>query len=254
MSDANPVQATNARTDEAYNYYQNALTAEEKDRLKISPYYRPFRIEPDVIAGRKLGYRFIKRLLDVLISCLALIVAAPLILVFALMIMIEDPKAGPVFKQIRVGRNNKPFVMYKLRSMYADAEKRFDELAEQNEAQSKAFKMKNDPRVTKVGKLIRKYSIDECLQFVNVLKSDMSIVGPRPPLQREVEMYDEYDLQRLLIKPGLTCYWQVFPNRHEISFEDWVAMDMKYIIKRNVLVDFGLIMQTLYTVFSGKGD
>ena len=128
-------------------------------------------------------------------------------------------------------------MMYKLRSMYAGAEKQLSFIIDQNEVNGNAFKIKNDPRVTRVGHIARKYCIDEILQLINVLKADMSLVGPRPPLPQEVAQYDEFEKQRLSIRPGMTCYWQVYPHRHEVSFDDWVAMDLKYIISRRFSVD-----------------
>ena len=236
------------------SFQQKHLSAQQRQKMGIDAYYRPFRVDRAEMARERYTYRLIKRILDIVLSCLVLAVVWPVLLIFMIAVVVEDPKASPIFKQIRVGQNGKTFVMYKLRSMYANAEAQFEELVDQNEAQTKAFKMKNDPRITKVGRIARRFSVDELFQFVNVLLADMSIVGPRPPLTREVEQYDEYDLQRLMVRPGLTCYWQVCPNRHEISFEDWVALDLKYLVSRSIGVDLLLMVKTLFVVFAGKGD
>ena len=235
-------------------YEKKHLTLQQRKTLRIDGYYHPFTVDANRVVHGKRRYRSVKRVFDVLLSCAALLVTWPIILVFMIAIYIEDPNASPVFRQERIRKNGKPFVMYKLRSMYANAEDVFDHISCKNEAQSKAFKMKCDPRITKVGRIARKFSIDELLQFVNIIKSDMSIVGPRPPLPREVDFYDDYDRQRLLIKPGLTCFWQVMPGRHEISFEDWVALDIKYLLNRSLGTDLMLILKTFSVIFSGKGD
>lgn len=138
--------------------------------------------------------------------------------------------------------------------MYTGAEKRLEELLKQNEFGGKAFKIKDDPRITKVGRFIRNTSIDELAQLVNILKGDMSIVGPRPPLPREVAQYDEYERQRFIVTPGLTCFWQVYPRRHEISFDDWVALDIKYTVERNMWIDIKLIFQTVLLVLGAHAD
>ena len=144
--------------------------------------------------------------------------------------------------------------MYKFRSMYIDAEDRLEELLELNEADGPAFKIKDDPRITRVGKFIRKTSIDELPQLVNVLKGDMSIVGPRPALPREVEVYNEFQEQRMFITPGLTCYWQIQPNRNDISFNEWVKLDLKYIRERSFWVDWKIIIMTVKAVVCRQGE
>ena len=150
-------------------------------------------------------------------------------LIVAIVIVIDSPGAGPIFAQTRVGRDGKEFKFYKFRSMVPNADAMKDALMDQNEADGPAFKMKNDPRITRVGKFIRKTSIDELPQLFNVLKGEMSIVGPRPPVPREVALYDEYQMQRLLVTPGLTCYWQIQPHRNDLSFEKWLELDIQYI-------------------------
>jgi lipopolysaccharide/colanic/teichoic acid biosynthesis glycosyltransferase len=191
---------------------------------------------------------------DVFFSALALVVLSPILLVTAICIYIDDPNASPIFSQIRCGRDGKSFKMYKFRSMYADAEERLDGLLEQNEMDGPAFKIKDDPRITRVGHFIRRTSIDELPQLWNILKGDMSIVGPRPALPREVELYDEYQKQRMYVTPGLTCYWQIQPNRNEITFEEWMNLDMKYIQERSFWVDWKIIFMTVRAVLLGHGE
>ena len=166
-------------------------------------------------------YEFFKRILDVICSVVALIVLSPVFLVTALAVRSDG---GPAFyKQTRVGKNNTHFEMYKFRSMCKNAENLQDDLMKYNEMDGPVFKIKGDPRITKVGKFIRKYSIDELPQLLNIVKGDMSIVGPRPPLVREVEQYNSYQMQRLLVTPGLTCFWQAY-GRSDLSFDDWRAV------------------------------
>lgn len=155
------------------------------------------------------GYRCLRRVQDILFSLLAIIILSPVMLITVISIIIDDPKGGPVFSQVRVGKNGKEFKMYKFRSMVVDAEDRLKELLKENEMDGPVFKIADDPRITRVGKFIRKTSIDELPQLFNILKGDMSIVGPRPALPREVEQYSVYQTQRLFITPGLTCYWQI---------------------------------------------
>ena len=201
----------------------------------------------DLLKKKKL-YWFGRRFQDIFFSGLAMIVLFPVMVLTALVVFIDDPHGSPIFCQIRCGRNNKPFKMYKFRSMYYDAEERLKELIKSNEMDGPAFKMKDDPRITRVGKFIRKTSIDELPQLWNILKGDMSIVGPRPALPREVEQYNELQMQRMYVQPGLTCYWQIQPNRNEISFDDWMALDLKYIEERSFWVDWKIIFMTLKAV------
>ncbi len=195
-------------------------------------------------------YECVKRILDVFFAFVALIVLSPLFLVTAIAVKTDG---GSVFyAQTRQGKNNKPFKMYKFRSMCPGADKIKSELMHLNEMDGPVFKIKDDPRITKVGKFIRKYSIDELPQLINILKGDMSIVGPRPPLPEEVEQYSEYQMQRLLIKPGLTCFWQAY-GRSQLSFEDWMDMDMKYIQRRSLRLDAWLIIKTVFAVLFTRG-
>lgn len=199
-------------------------------------------------------YLTVKRILDIFFSLLGIVGLSWLFLIVAAVIFIDDPHGSPFYSQERVGRGGRIFRFWKFRSMVVGADKLVDELQEQNEKDGPVFKIKDDPRITRVGKFIRKTSIDELPQLWNVLKGDMSIVGPRPPLPREIGVYDEYERQRLLITPGLTCYWQVCKNRDDISFEDWVDMDIQYIRDRSFLVDFKLILRTIAVVFTGQGS
>lgn len=193
-------------------------------------------------------YLFLKRSLDILASLAGLIVLSPLFLIVALSIKIEDPKGRVFFSQQRCGKDNKLFPMYKFRSMVSNAEELLDELKEMNEMDGPVFKIKEDPRITKVGKFIRKTSIDELPQLLNVLKGDMSLVGPRPAIPHEVAEYNEYQIQRLLVKPGITCIWQV-SGRNTIGFDEWVEMDLEYIKTRSFLLDLKLIFKTVGVLF-----
>ena len=168
--------------------------------------------------------------------------------------MQSSPVVGTIFCQIRVGRDGKPFRFYKFRSMCPNAEEKLDELMKYNEMDGPAFKIKDDPRIRKVGRFIRKSSIDELPQLINVLRGEMSIVGPRPALPREVEQYDDYARQRLLITPGLTCYWQIKPYRNRLSFEEWVDLDVQYIRDRSFLTDWKIIFSTLGAVLGMNGE
>lgn len=193
-------------------------------------------------------YEFLKRLMDIICSMSALIVLAPILMVVAILIKIES-KGPVIFSQERVGINNKKFKMYKFRSMVVNAEDMKEKLEKQNERKGPMFKIKNDPRVTTIGRFIRKTSIDELPQLINILKGEMSIVGPRPSLPKEVIQFEPWMLERLKVKPGLTCYWQV-QGRDHIEFEDWMRLDVKYVKDRNFLLDIKLIFKTFF-VFLG---
>ena len=202
----------------------------------------------------KRRYWILRRVQDILLSGIALIVLAPIMLLIALAIYIDDPHGSPIFTQIRCGRDGKPFKFYKFRSMCVDAEDKLAALLENNEMDGPAFKIKDDPRITKIGRMIRKTSLDELPQLWNIFKGDMSIVGPRTALTREVELYDDYQLQRMYVQPGLTCYWQVQPRRNDISFDDWIALDIKYIQERSFWVDWKIIFMTVGAVIRGEGE
>lgn len=200
------------------------------------------------VKSHRLGYCFIKRGLDVIFSLLGLIVLSPVFLFIAVLIRIES-EGSVIFSQIRVGKDGKKFKMYKFRSMVANAEELKDKLHEKNEMTGPMFKMKEDPRVTRIGKFIRKTSIDELPQLINILNGEMSLVGPRPSLPKEVIRFEEWMLERLSVKPGLTCYWQV-SGRNDIGFKDWMKLDIKYVRERSTLVDIKLILKT-FGVFLG---
>lgn len=193
----------------------------------------------------------VKRVFDFVIVCLMLPFVLPIMAVVALAIKLDSP--GPVFfKQRRVGKWGKPFYCYKFRSMYVDADKRKDELLAQNEADEVIFKIKDDPRITRVGRVIRKASIDEIPQLINVLKGEMSLVGPRPPVPREVAQYQFYQLRRLDAVPGITGLQQV-SGRSDLSFKRWVELDLQYISEQSLLKDVEILVKTVPAVLTGKG-
>ena len=195
-------------------------------------------------------YEVIKRVIDVVCSFVGVLVLSPLFVVIA--IIIKFTSKGPVFfSQKRVGRDGKEFKMYKFRSMVVNAEELKEKLVARNEMSGPMFKMKDDPRVTKVGKFIRKTSIDELPQLFNVLKGDMSLVGPRPSLPKEVAQFEDWMYRRLEVKPGLTCYWQV-SGRNNIDFEDWMKLDIKYVDERSTWIDIKLIFKTVFVLFGDK--
>ena len=200
------------------------------------------------------AYRFVKRAFDVAFSAFVLVGFSWLFLIVAIAIKIDDPKGSVFFAQERVGRDGKTFRMYKFRSMCADAEQRLAELRDLNEKDGPVFKIANDPRITRVGRVIRKLSIDELPQFINVLVGDMSVVGPRPPLPKEVAEYTPRQAQRLSIRGGLTCCWQTRRNRDSISFDEWVDLDLLYIKQCSVWADAKLIVQTVGVVLTAQGS
>lgn len=193
---------------------------------------------------RRYVYRSIKRIFDFVASLIGLILLSPLFLIVAIAIKIEDPH-GPVFyTQTRLGKRQEPFEMYKFRSMVVNAEKLKQKLLDKNEIEGAMFKMKHDPRVTKVGRIIRKYSIDELPQLMNVLTGEMSLVGPRPPLPDEVKKYSSYDKQRLTVKPGCTGLWQI-SGRNDVGFEEMVRLDLDYINHRSASYDVYILFRTV---------
>ncbi len=198
----------------------------------------------EVLLNDSKVYLLLKRAIDIIGSFLGIVISLPIMLAVAILIKLEDPKGPILFSQERNGVYPKTFRMYKFRSMYVDAEERLQELMHLNEQSGPAFKIKNDPRITKVGKFIRKTSLDELPQLLNILKGDMSIVGPRPAIPREVALYNEHQIQRLMVKPGLTCIWQV-SGRNNIGFDDWVELDIEYIKTRNLWLDIKLILKTI---------
>ncbi|SDP06823.1 exopolysaccharide biosynthesis polyprenyl glycosylphosphotransferase [Clostridium gasigenes] len=207
------------------------------------------QIEVTIENENKL-YLFSKRALDIVASLIGLIVLSPLIVIIGILIRIES-KGPIIFSQKRIGLKGRKFEMYKFRSMVPNAEELKKKLLEQNEMSGPMFKMKEDPRITKTGKFIRKTSIDELPQLINVLKGEMSLVGPRPSLPKEVEKFESWMLKRLEVKPGLTCYWQV-SGRNNIDFEQWMQLDLDYVNDRNFLLDIKLIVRTFFVLFGDE--
>ena len=211
-------------------------------------------LDRDAVLKKDCCYWRWRRIQDVVLSVLALSVLWLPMLLMALFIVIDSPGASPIFAQTRIGRDGKPFTLYKFRSMRPHAEKELAELLPYNEMDGPVFKIKNDPRITRVGRFIRRSSIDELPQLFNVLRGDMSIVGPRPGTPREVEQYDDYARQRLIVTPGLSCYWQIQPDRNKLSFEEWMELDVKYIQERSFLTDWKIIFATLNAVLGMNGE
>lgn len=207
--------------------------------------------EKKIKPNNRQTYLLLKRAMDIIGATTGLIVLMIVFIVIALLIKWEDPKGSIFFSQKRIGKNGKEFNMYKFRSMVSDAEERLVELLEHNETTGAMFKMKNDPRVTRIGRFIRKTSIDELPQLINVLKGDMSLVGPRPPLVREVNEYTEYQMQRLLVTPGCTGLWQV-SGRSNVGFEEMVELDLTYITTRSLTADIKIILRTIFMLFGSK--
>lgn len=194
-----------------------------------------------------------KRAFDVIVSSLLLLILLIPMGIIALIVYIDDPHGGPFYKQVRLGRHGEEFYMYKFRSMYVHADQMLEQLREKNEMDGPVFKIKDDPRITRFGRLIRRCSIDELPQLFNVLKGDMSLVGPRPPLPNEVLEYSDYDYLRLIVTPGITCTWQIAENRNDISFADWVEMDLKYIETRTTFGDIKIIFKTPIAMLHATG-
>lgn len=232
-----------------------ALIAQAMDRREGADRYKAVQSIMDWDKSR-LAYRAIKRAFDIVFSGCALAVIAVPSLMLAAAIRLES-EGNPFYSQIRVGQTHRDgslstFRMWKFRSMYKDADERLAELKEQNEIAGAMFKMRDDPRVTKIGKFIRKYSVDEFPQFVNVFLGQMSVVGPRPPLPNEVAEYTEYDLQRLAVKPGITGWWQV-TDRNDTDFDGMVRRDLEYIANRGVLTDLKIVALTVVEMITGGG-
>lgn len=201
--------------------------------------------------NKRWSYRFVKRAFDIVASVIGLIVLSPVIIITAIAVFVDDP--GPVlFFQERNGLNGKVFKIWKFRSMCKNASELRANMDDQNQLDGPAFKIKDDPRVTKVGRFIRKYSLDELPQLVNVLMGTMSFVGPRPLVTYETERLSECHKQRMMVKPGITCYWQI-SGRSELSFEEWMELDFKYINEQSVPVDLLILFKTLPAVLSARG-
>ena len=202
---------------------------------------------------RENGYEKLQRIRDIVLSLVALLCLWPLMGIVALIIVIDSPGAGPVFSQTRIGLNGKPFTFYKFRSMHPGAERELEQLLPRNEMDGPVFKIKNDPRVTRFGRFLRRSGIDELPQLWNVLRGDMSLVGPRPALPREVAQYDEFARQRLAVMPGLTCYWQIQPDRNNLPFARWVELDVQYIKDRSFMTDLKILWKTFGAVLRMNG-
>ena len=232
-----------------------ALVAQAMSGGDVSMRYKAMQSIKDWDRTR-LAYRTAKRVFDIVFSgCVLAVIALPS-LVLAAVIRMES-EGSPFYSQIRIGQTRpdgslSTFRMWKFRSMYKDADERLAELKEQNEIAGAMFKMKDDPRVTKIGKFIRKHSIDEFPQFLNVFLGQMSVVGPRPPLPNEVAEYTEFDLQRLAVKPGITGWWQV-TERNSTGFDGMVRRDLEYIANRGIFTDLKIVILTVIEVITGKG-
>lgn len=204
--------------------------------------------------GNLYAYCFFKRCFDIAFSIVGIVVFFVPMLIVALVIAVDSPGASPIFAQQRVGKNGRLFKFYKFRTMVANADDLLESLLDKNEMQGPVFKIKDDPRITGFGRFLRRTSIDELPQLWNILKGDMSFVGPRPPIPREVEQYTDYQKKRLEITPGLTCYWQIQPKRNDLSFDRWLELDLKYIEERSFFVDMKIILKTFGAVFGMEGE
>lgn len=193
---------------------------------------------------KRIFYHFFKRSFDELLSIIAIILLIPVFVITAILIKIDDPNGPVIYSQIRIGKNGHPFKMYKFRSMVINADKKLKMLLDQSDVGGTMFKIKNDPRVTRVGRKIRKHSIDELPQLFNVLKGDMSLVGPRPPLRREFNDYTDFDKQRLIVVPGCTGLWQV-TSRNNVGFNKMVQLDIEYIKKSSMTFDIFILFKTI---------
>lgn len=198
----------------------------------------------------KIGYSIFKRALDIFGAIIGIVLLSPVLFIVAILIKLES-KGKVFFSQNRIGLNGKKFKIYKFRSMVENAEELRKTLEDKNEMSGPMFKMKGDPRINKIGRFIRKTSIDELPQLINVLKGDMSLVGPRPSLLSEVMNFEPWMLKRLEVKPGLTCYWQV-SGRSGIGFHDWMKLDIKYVEEMNIWTDIKLIFKTILVLFGDK--
>ncbi|EOD7438365.1 sugar transferase [Enterococcus faecium] len=197
-------------------------------------------------------YFFLKRLGDIVFSILGLIFFSPVFVVIMLLIKVENLKGSVFFKQERVGKEGRIFHIYKFRTMVVEAEQLLDSLTTMNEMDGPIFKIKDDPRITRVGKYLRKTSLDEFPQFINVLKGEMSLIGPRPPLPREVEKYTQRDLVRLTVKPGCTGLWQV-SGRNNVNFDEMINLDLQYIQNQALTQDIKIFFKTLKVIINQEG-
>ena len=223
----------------------------EKD-MKVNEYLdRPSYFEKLRLTPKICKYAVIKRIFDIVISAIALVLLLIPFLIIALIVKLSS-KGPVIYRSERIGLCGKPFQFPKFRSMYINSDQKLQQLLAENEKDGPIFKMKHDPRITPVGRFLRKYSLDELPQFISVLRGEMSIVGPRPPIRREVEQYDEVAARRLTVKPGITCYWQVM-GRSDLSFDEWMELDNRYINEMSFLVDVTIVFKTPLAVIRGKG-
>lgn len=209
---------------------------------------------PLVLSTRweSLAHVFCKRALDLAVASLLFLVLSPLLLILAILVKLTSP--GPILYRWRVvGKAGLPFVSYKFRSMVANADELKAKLEAQNEMKGPVFKLTDDPRITRLGAWMRRYSLDELPQLYSVLKGDMSLVGPRPPLVTEYSLFSEYQKQKLAVKPGITCLWQVQGRNQICDFDQWVALDLQYIRNWTLMLDLSILMSTVRTVFAGSG-
>jgi exopolysaccharide biosynthesis polyprenyl glycosylphosphotransferase len=217
-----------------------SVVANEKFLTFINVPYKPFALA-------------IKKLMDFGLSVILLLILSPLMLIIG--ILIWSTSKGPIiYRQTRIGLRGRQFDLYKFRTMVADAENGRQELESQNEMDGPVFKMKNDPRVTRIGRFLRRTGLDELPQLINVLKGEMSLIGPRPPLQEETKHYKRWQLRRLSVKPGLSCFWQIKPDRNNIKFEKWMELDLAYIDNWSPRLDFIILLKTIRTVFQRTGE
>lgn len=199
-------------------------------------------------------YEKLCRIRDIALSAMALFLLWPVFLLISLIILLDSPGASPIFRQTRAGRNGKPFTIYKFRSMEPDAELRLPSLLAFNEMDGPVFKIRNDPRITRVGRFLRRSGLDELPQLWNVLRGDMSLVGPRPALPQEVACYDAQARLRLSVLPGITCFWQIQPNRNSLSFCQWQELDIRYIQERSFRTDWIIIFKTFAAMGGMNGE
>jgi exopolysaccharide biosynthesis polyprenyl glycosylphosphotransferase len=227
------------------NFFPNMVSQVSLDRLSDLPLLT-FVTTPD-----NEYLLFVKRTFDVVVTlAMGMVFALPSL---AVILAIRLSSQGPIlFRQQRCGLNGRVFTLYKFRSMFADAAQRRQEVAALNEMDGPVFKIANDPRITPVGRFLRKFSIDEWPQLINVLKGDMSLVGPRPPLPEEVEQYQQWQRRRLRMRPGLTCLW-VLEGQNQLDFVSWMKADMHYIDHWSLALDLRILLQTIPHVLSGKG-
>ncbi len=210
--------------------------------------FHTFTLTHDYNVGTSMKTAF-----DIMISFFIIIMLIPVFIVFTVVIKLDSPGAV-IFRQARVGLRGRQFYLYKFRTMVKNAENLKKELEKHNEMDGPVFKVKNDPRITRIGKVLRKTGLDELPQFFNVLKGDMSLIGPRPPLASETAQYERWQLRRLSVKPGITCFWQIVPERNKVLFEQWVKMDLEYIDGWSFKKDIKLFFDTIKTVFASTGS